>query len=369
MVHFPGPVRCKADLDAAAFQVFILTEFPRSLAVVEQALHGYSPHRELGKSLRKFFRRKGKRHQPDAFFCIGKFVEQQLPDAVRWRKCDFDRHGSADQHFPAECFLVCASAEFAGPVFLKLALVAGGDLRRFQNQRIVVVFPGSVDREIERACPDVFGVDDDEFVVHDRRTVVGDDGNARFFELFHGGKHDVVFIGDDADFHSALFRFRQSARDFVEIQIVNTDVDRAFCGTDEVAEPFADIGRRSEIEFDGFGIRNRNKRGVIVTGTVGQEFGDDRIAGAERERVHRFERFGNPFFRKIRESRAKGTEKQGNAGYPAAHGTVRRFPGRLGLCLADGFFCGFSAAHTILGKAIRKYIGGKAKSQGEIVEF
>ena len=248
---------------------------------------------------------------------------------------------------------------------MKFALVAGGDLRRLQNQRVIVVFPCSVDCEIERTGPDIFGIHNDEFVVHDRRTVVGYDGNARFFELLHGGKHDVVLIGDDPDFHSAFCRFGQSVRDFVKIQIINADVDCTFCRIDEIAKSFPDIRRRGEIEFDGIGIGNGDDRGILITGTVRQKSGDRRIAGTERERMHRFERFGDPFLRKIGEARAERTEKQGNTGNPAAHHPVRRFPGRLDFCLPDSFFCVFSVAHTILENLSGNISAGRRKVKAD----
>ena len=57
-------------------------------------------------------------------------------------------------------------------------------------------------------------------------------------------------IGDDADGDSAFFRIGEGARHVEEIEVVDAEVDGALGGVDEFAESFADMRRRSEIEFD-----------------------------------------------------------------------------------------------------------------------
>ena len=246
--------------------------------------------------------------------------------------------------------MACFRSESAFDVFIEFGKIAGGNFGGFENQSIVIVSGCSVDGKVVGTCPDVSCVHNDEFIVHDCRTVVRNNGDSGALQFFHGSHHDVVLIGDEADFNLSGFCIQQSLRDFVQVQIVDADIDGAFCRADKIAESPFDVRRGRKIQFYGRRPRYIDHRRVIETRDIESGFCDDRISCRKQFGMDRFESFWNLFFRNESESRSAGDQQDSNSGEPSFQTPSCGF--EIGLfCFTSGvlygFFCFFSTVcHT-----------------------
>ena len=288
MMHFAGPVGRHFNLDPASAQIRTSGKFAVCLTVIEQTFHMDPFLCQFSQLIRDLLIGEGECHDADAFPCGGEFLEQKVSDSIRGRERCPERK-FPDRFASAECFLVGTLTEFSAEIFVELFLIARGNTRRFENDCIIIVFPRSVHREIIGPGPNVFRIRDHEFIMHQSCPSIRYNLNSGVAEFFHSIHHGVIFIGNDSDCNFAVFCRDQRIRNFIEIQIEDTEVDRAFCACDEIAESLLDIGRRRKIKFDRCSAGNLDDCRVIIAGDIRSYFCNSGIAQCQKRGMDRFQ--------------------------------------------------------------------------------